>query len=80
MYAKRGEDLPCGTVGYYVTSSLNEWIGHKIIEIDIDHITYLFDPRDGLWASALTRKIWELRPYNHPLCTLFAILYKNLEF
>ena len=79
MYSMRGDDLPSGTVVYYVTSSINEGISHRIIDHYLYHITYVFDLKDGLWASAFTRRLWELRPYRHPHCTLFAILYKNLE-
>jgi len=40
---------------------------------------FIFDPYDGLYATANARKFWERYPETHPHATLFIMLYKKLE-
>jgi hypothetical protein len=50
---------------------------HMTREYARDH--FIFDPKDGTWASTITRFYWWLHPHSHPNITLFDILCKNLK-
>ena len=81
MDKKIGNELPIGTIIYYFNDSLKATYR---VKLDRPHNTgfrlfYIFDPKDGLWASENLRKIWECNPERHPQCSLFGMLYKKLE-
>jgi hypothetical protein len=69
-----GEELPPGTVVY--VKSYDEVFATVHI---YPHLEFIFDPNDEMYASELAREFWTDNPQRHPKCTLFNILYKNLE-
>ena len=73
--------LPEGTVAYKV-----EFIGkyYVVWKTTINHaigrrLVFIYDPRDGLWATEWVRDIWKGNPWQHPHVSLFTLLYKKLE-
>ena len=68
----QGFELPEGTEVYV---GLVRTTTHPINQVDHEH--FIFDSRDGLWASSFTRKHWMKHPRRHPNCTLFDLLYTN---
>jgi hypothetical protein len=45
----------------------------------VDYLRYVFESRDGFWASCAVREFWEIYPHLHPYSTLFDLLAKKLE-
>jgi hypothetical protein len=78
--SKAGSQLPKGTVIYFAGSMLNGIVWRSEVRTDrwFQYLELIFDPKDGLWATDFTRRIWKEFPHRHPHCSLFEMLYKKL--
>jgi len=69
MISREGYELPEGTIVY---------LGLERTTVEpinrVENVQFVFDPRDGLWATSFTRNHWMKHPRRHPNCTLFDLL------
>jgi len=81
---KYGNQLPVGTVVYYIASwnivvnpTRRSEIGFS--KFNILNYAFVYFPADGLYATHSTRRIWEQNICFHPHCTLFKMLQEKLR-
>jgi len=49
------------------------------LRYDEAYYLFMYDPKDGLWATQGVRKVWNDKPHLHPHYTLFQALYNILK-
>jgi len=76
-YTIIGKELPVGTIVYFYPNDNTVWRstidGHGFTDVN-----FIFDHRDGLYASKSVRMYWERCPMKHPHITLFNLLLAAL--
>lgn len=77
---KLGGELPADTVVYYAGKNQPRRIviGDSVL-MAMPHLEFIYDDSDCLWATRWSRECWNEYPHFHPHCSLFFMLYKNLE-
>lgn len=76
LQIRQGRDLPDDTMVYISIDTYDRVYKHKIRHLQL---AYIFNSKDGLWATQSARITWRRHPHLHPHCTLFYLLYKKLE-
>ena len=88
---KQGSELPEGTKVYLRMGTYNNRDGtgvylrispshpmHGTIHKNLDLCSFIYDPKDEMWATYYTRKFWLTYPHLHSHSTLFDLLSKKL--
>ena len=77
---KWGSELPLDTVGYLSRYGMENSLWRTVVNNNSARFhEFIFDPKDGLWATYLTREMWKVHPLRHSHCTLFELLNEKLE-
>jgi len=79
-YTKNGSELPLGTVVYMSRYNMENSLWRAVISNGAARFhDFIFDPKDGLWATYFARELWNAHPCRHPHCTLFDTLLHQVR-
>jgi hypothetical protein len=88
MEIVKGHNLPSNTPVYFLVSWNSKPVCRSIdsgyVVYDgkqrrIGFYDYIFDSKDGLWATHHARDFWDIMPESHPNATLFDLLSQKLH-